>query len=229
MMKVRSAYLLSLVLLAPVCVHAASSFNLTSVNCSSILSVSTTDGLTVGCSGALSLAQGSVFSDGAISIMSDGALSLSNLTITGASVDLRSVNGTLLVDAGTIIVTAGILNLYSGGPAMGAPIVLPTPSIDGGGHVIGISNSPGASGGDLTLTGATSPIPNAPPQSPLAGGAIVIAGSGGITLSDTPSGSGGLVLVSSVPEPRIYAMLLSGLAVLLGVRARRRKQGRLTA
>lgn len=162
--------------------------------------------VTIDCSGDLTLAGGGIHAGSSISLSSGGALSLEHLTLWAPVVRLTGEQVTfgagsvIHVSGGRIVLDARDINLQVRDiPRPGHPDLI----LDGGGDVT--LRTPGDpflrprdTGGDIRLS---------------EGGGIVTAGGGG---SSIPT------LLTPVPEPETWAMLLAGL-LLLAARLRHRQ------
>lgn len=172
------------------------------MNCSGDLTVSLLDAASFSCTGSLSLSGGAIFAESRVEISADGALWLDNLSIAAPFVELVSLDR-IAIGQGVIINASS-----STGGAV---------TIRSGGNISLVDSAPWpnrfSAGGSISLGlgehGARIPLPGGDVLiaigQPIAAGAGVFDG----------------VIVSSIPEPEPYAMLLAGIG-LVGLVARRR-------
>jgi hypothetical protein len=224
--------------------RAENSFLVKNVSCSGTSTQSFLDVLSFTCAGDLSLDGGSISANTSILLSAEGALSLNNLTLT--SQDISLIGGTLASAWSDVDINAAnslnisIPDIDEGSPDQPIQIregnsliykdirTLTTINTDRqffiGSNAVSFITSTNASLTSLTL-GLKNPIEgilNGPIQAQ--GGSVLILKRGEVVLDSTgmqlyPSAN--ISVVSSVPEPDSYALLLLG--VLLVILASRSK------
>jgi PEP-CTERM motif len=193
----RILVLLVAFLLSPIAASAVSLSSVGSVDCADSVRVSFSDtASSFNCSGNFLLSGGSIFSDFGIVITSSGSLSLDNLSITAPFVELSAGNGVLSIGNGVSINTNSFLSSL------------------GYGAITGLTLSPSAS---ITVG---------------AGDAVRVLSYADLVQSINPGPGaitslvgGEIVLISAVPEPSTYILMLLGLLAVFGM-AKNGKVGR---
>jgi len=189
--------------------HAAQPDGLTAECSGATFSQSWADSVSLDCSGDLSLTglvpDARLTAVNAITLRAEGRLSLTDLTLQAPTIE---INATDVVGNGRLVSPSGPIQLgdlnTSGRPTL-PPAGTGTGSVEiGEGGDVSVGQP--VVGGDL----------ESPPggQIQLGGGSIEVNGPGPVAL--TPG------VVSAVPEPQTWALLLGGLLALGGIVARRR-------
>jgi hypothetical protein len=181
--------------------RAENSFLVDSVSCSGTSTQSFLDVLSFNCAGDLSLDGGSISANTSILLSATGTLGLNNLILSSQDIFL---NGGSLVSVGSDVYINASKNIS----ISSIPDIADGTS--GGGVGIVMNGSLIAHGGNVLLN---------------AGGDTVLISKDAGTLSTNTDNQvfpgGNISLVSSVPEPSSYALLLLGLSfVILALRAK---------
>ena len=186
---IRTLTLLSALSIFSLNAEAVSSSTVGSLECSDSLSISLLETASFSCIGNFSLFGGGITSDSKIVITSGGALVLDNLSITAPFVELSSLNGLVSIGSGVLMNSSSFFATV-GGETPGASILV------GSGEM-----APGASilvgGGEMARIIGSSEILQSKAITPLVGGNIS--------------------LISSIPEPSTYILLVLGLLVVFGL------------
>lgn len=228
---------LSLALSAPLFAQAGYSINNSAFNCSAALSFANSTGLEAHCAGNFSVTGGTWTSDTKIALSADGSLTLDGVAMTAPIIELLSpqmvVNAFLTATGGSVRIDAPRdLSIVP-------PLTVNVPPRTGGTLQI----SPGATINVAAAPGA--PQPNAFNQFGIPEDGLVLRNSEGrllvgsdlvinanagedvklVLTGQPPSTSPALSTISSVPEPKTYALALTALATwgASAARARRRK------
>jgi hypothetical protein len=186
----RISFFLCALTLLPAIVNAASTANLGTVECTGSQTSNLTDAATFQCAGDFALLNGNIFSDSKIVISADGALYFENLLINAPAVEFTTLSGVLSLGSGVIINT----NYFT----------------------VGIGD-------------------NVSPDVNVVSGAMITVGSGDaarlisadeISLSMVGGGSIPLVvgepitIITAVPLPGAFGLMLSGFVALFGMSRR---------
>lgn len=205
----------------PISANAISTSSITNTNCSGNLTTSLLGGVSFVCAGNLTLDGGLVTSDLLINISADGDLFLDNLTFTAPNVSfsvlsgMMTLNSSVVLNSNSIILTGDVkVNqgvLFNVNAGNGADYSLSTiVPLNAGGTIFT------GAGGDLYF-GVGSGYNLIPRTNlPVVGGTLVL-GSGGIfTTGGNPYSPA--TLLTAVPEPSTYAMMLAGILGLISFR-----------
>jgi len=184
---------LCLVVLLPAVAKAATTSNIINTDCSGVLTTTFDSGASLACSGNLTLDGGFVTSDSSISIFADGDLSFHNLIFTAPDVSFSTLFGSIKIGNGVVV-------NYSG--------VVPKPVFDipqkARVFILG-------AGGNISI-GKKSGVTD---QSTTVGGIVLRSDSGSVELvTGSYNPSIAPVLLSAIPEPSTYLMLLLGLGLI---------------
>ena len=190
--------------------HAAQPDGLSAECSGATFSQSWADSISLNCSGDLSLTglvpDARLTAVNAITLRAEGRLSLTDLTLQAPTIE---INATDVVGNGRLVSPSGAIQLgdlnTSGRPTL-PPAGTGTGSVEiGEGGDVSVGQQPVVGGGFEPPPGG---------QIQLGGGSIEVNGPGPVAL--TPG------VVSPVPEPQTWALLLGGLLALGGIVARRR-------
>ncbi|MDI1299379.1 PEP-CTERM sorting domain-containing protein [Methylotenera sp.] len=215
----------------------ATSISLASIvntNCSGTLTSSLLNGASFSCAGNLILNGGSITSDSVINISADGDLFLDNLYLAAPSVNFSNSSGVLIVGNGVVINTTVLVNQNIPKPilqlsdfklsqdeivsfnlgATGSAGLISVGSNETNSVALGV----GANFGKLFLTNANGVVYPIAHNPQIVGGALVLGTVGGnnlvATQGDMMLSASPLLLVSSIPEPKTYALMLLGIGLI---------------
>ncbi|MDP3088486.1 MAG: PEP-CTERM sorting domain-containing protein [Methylotenera sp.] len=224
----RSFIITCLVLILPISAHATSTASIINTDCSSTLTRSLIDGASFACAGNLTLDGGFITSDSLINISADGDLFIDNLTLTAPNVTFSVLTGMLTIGSAFVVNRPTALSQVSRdsiltwskfniGQSAIVNFIHWQTSKTTLSRVLGTNQTPSGiltigSGGSISLdkTIGVTLLPNITSLTP--GGSIVI-GSGGLITTGGGSNNPQVVL-SAVPEPSTYAMILFGLSFI---------------
>ena len=227
----RLLYTLCLAVIFPISAHATSVASIINTSCSGSLTSSLIDGASFSCAGNLTLDGGFITSDSLINISADGDLFVDNLTFTAPNVTFSVLNGMLTMGSAAVVNTSiailqsnpnTILNWSEFNIGQSAIVNLNQgqPSKATLNSVLGINQTTSGvlsvnSGGSIYL-GNTNGVTLQPNTTPLTPGGSIVIGlvSSGLTTTGNNAYTPFTVL-SAVPEPNSYLMVLFGLGLIM--------------
>lgn len=205
MLLLRQLFITCLLAVLPIAAHAISTASIINTNCSGSLTSSLIEGASFACEGNLTLDGGFITSDSEINISADVDLFIDNINFTAPKVTFSSLLGVLITGSGVVVnTTNSLLPKHRDLLTVKPEFIIPQNPSD-----VVIQN-----GGDLSL-GETGEYVLQPNNSPPSSGGSIVLGSGSGGLITTGSGSyNPPTVLSSVPEPSTYVMILFGLSLI---------------
>lgn len=224
----------------PLLANATSNASITSSTCSGNLTISLLGGASFACAGNLTLDGGFVTSDSLINISADGDLFLDNLTFTAPNVIFSNLSRMLtigrntVVNGGLVTVTfnSGVIHLLGTLNTKSANIGFSQDTnfvVNPGGNVnldYGVTVTKGnlggleaiipRVGGSLTLDNGNGIVSKT--DFPVIGGTVTVEPSAQFISATAVSEFNAAFVLSAVPEPTTYAMMLLGVFCLMNVR-----------
>lgn len=218
----------------PISANAVSTSSIANASCSGDLTSSLLDGASFACSGNFTLTDGVVTSDSLINIVSSGDLFLDNVTFTAPNVTfsvlfgMMTIGGGVLINSSSIVLTGDV-----GGVAIaqGAKInILPVDNFNlgsgvaifagkGGANFGGATDVTISAGGSISLGASSGGVLFPRVDLPVVGGTLTLEPN--VLLVNTGGDPYAPVLVlSPVPEPSTYSLMLIGFLGLIYLRRR---------
>jgi|CXWL01.1.fsa_nt_gi hypothetical protein len=205
--------------------QAVAAVGATTTFCSGIQTSSSIVGspFSLSCAGDLSLSGGTLSDNLGIFLSSTGAMTLDNITVTAPSISFSS--GAIFSMTPSVSLSGANVSIVGSTVSMNGNISVPRGTLGGTVSFVGLppadANLNIGAGGNLSIDSGGNVSIGSGSLNLGNGGSLVIGG-GIVNLVPNWSGSvvfpgaGGLVLVSPVPEPGTYILLLMGFICLIG-------------